>query len=633
MKTANDLLDAAAKELLAKRESGYYSAKLNEVPAGPRLLAQDQETQTAVVNTALDRLMDLEVQIAEYRLENAKKPSLTGWPSLWNPRCVLVETLRGLLHRALPLDEATLTRLLQWPVRASRLIDSNAYPLPGLAAAAENFAKTNEVGGPLRTALENLIAGLHRGSSDQGPPQGRGPLAGLARGWADDHHRNRRSLVRRRAGRPGEDEREGEQGLERLADLLPDRRAGEVLEALAEGSSAASRRCDLRRPQGPPVALVSFGGQVAATQPIEWQNPWEPDYDNLIIPSHVDLLRGLVWCCGMKEDAKARPRAVGPAGEWATYRKIPGKGPRLVSLGNACMTALGMMPGLPPIGQLAILKVKVKFGTAQKEIDKAFTTAAAREGLAREEIEELAVPSYGLEEVGLLRETFGDYQAELLVDGSAAALHWLKDGKPLKSVPAAVKKEHPEPFKELQASVKDVNAMLPAQRERIDTLLLVQKTWPLAIWKERYLDHPLIGTIARRLIWSFTASRPREPSGARKQGPARLAGPTQSGFWHDNGLVGANGKPLSLEGATAVSLWHPIDRPTDEILRWRDRLDRWEVVQPFKQAHREVYLLTEAERRTATYSNRFAAHILRQHQFNALCAGPRLEEQAAAHGR
>src|SRR5205085_129334 len=28
----------------------------------------------------------------------------------------------------------------------------------------------------------------------------------------------------------------------------------------------------------------------------------------------------------------------------------------------------------------------------------------------------------------------------------------------------------------------------------------------------------------------------------------------------------------------------------------------------------------DAERRTRTYSNRFAAHILRQHQFNALCA-------------
>jgi hypothetical protein len=43
------------------------------------------------------------------------------------------------------------------------------------------------------------------------------------------------------------------------------------------------------------------------------------------------------------------------------------------------------------------------------------------------------------------------------------------------------------------------------------------------------------------------------------------------------------------------------------------------VTQPFKQAHREVYVLTDAERQTKTYSNRFAAHILRQHQLAALC--------------
>lgn len=47
-------------------------------------------------------------------------------------------------------------------------------------------------------------------------------------------------------------------------------------------------------------------------------------------------------------------------------------------------------------------------------------------------------------------------------------------------------------------------------------------------------------------------------------------------------------------------------------------LDRG-LVQPLKQAHREVYVLTDAERETGVYSNRFAAHILRQHVFAKLC--------------
>jgi hypothetical protein len=58
----------------------------------------------------------------------------------------------------------------------------------------------------------------------------------------------------------------------------------------------------------------------------------------------------------------------------------------------------------------------------------------------------------------------------------------------------------------------------------------------------------------------------------------------------------------------------------EEIVAWRHWMERNKIRQPFKQAHRELYLLTDAERTTNTYSNRFAAHILRQHQFHALCA-------------
>ena len=69
-----------------------------------------------------------------------------------------------------------------------------------------------------------------------------------------------------------------------------------------------------------------------------------------------------------------------------------------------------------------------------------------------------------------------------------------------------------------------------------------------------------------------------------------------------------------------MALWHPLDSAMEDVLAWRDRLAAHEIQQPFKQAHREIYLLTDAERATRVYSNRFAAHIIRQHQFNALCA-------------
>jgi hypothetical protein len=161
-----------------------------------------------------------------------------------------------------------------------------------------------------------------------------------------------------------------------------------------------------------------------------------------------------------------------------------------------------------------------------------------------------------------------------------------------------VKEKHGPELKELRARVKEVKGLLAGQRYRLESLYLRDRSWPLEQWRERYLDHPLLAGMTRRLIWNFG-------------GLAAI--PVGGGF------VGADGKPLEPAAGATVSLWHPIDRPAADVLAWRRRLAALEITQPFKQAHREIYVLTDAERETGTYSNRFAAHILRQHQFAALC--------------
>jgi hypothetical protein len=84
--------------------------------------------------------------------------------------------------------------------------------------------------------------------------------------------------------------------------------------------------------------------------------------------------------------------------------------------------------------------------------------------------------------------------------------------------------------------------------------------------------------------------------------------------------VDVHGNPISgLSDATGVRLWHPLFSNPDVVRAWRAFLIRHLITQPFWQAHRTVYLLTDAERRTRTYSNRFAAHILRNFQLQRLC--------------
>jgi hypothetical protein len=340
------------------------------------------------------------------------------------------------------------------------------------------------------------------------------------------------------------------------------------------------------------------------TRVVERWEDFEPDPNLLIIEAHADILKGLAWCCGLFGEDRELARALA-AMAVSAYKKVPRIGPRAVKIGNACINALGMMQGLDAIGQLAVLKTRVKFRPAQTGIDQAFAAAAARAGVPRDDLEEMSVPTYGLTQVGRLEETFLDFTAQLHVDGDGSSkLLWIKQGnKAQRSVPAAVQKNHADAIGELKKTAKDIQKMLPAQRERLDRLYRLQKSWPLATWQAHYLHHPLVGILARRLIWDFTTGNQ-----------------TASGIWHDGQIVGHNDKPLSRLGdKTGVSLWDPIGRPVDDVLSWREWLEGHELRQPFKQAHREIYLLTDAERETAIYSNRFAGHVLKQHQFHALC--------------
>jgi hypothetical protein len=582
-----------------------YRVELRDTQAWPKLMTLDLDLQAEAVRRLMDRLVEAERRLDEIRA-TAHPPMIPQYDVRWTPAVLaplqLAELgLAGLLSHKLPLSDETLDDLLEWLIRTHRL-SSYGFPLTGIASSFEHRASAKPLGDDLAVKVERLVAKLRATRNDPGCRNAADRLAKLITREPEA------PLI------PGE--AWSDVAIADLSAMGPDRRRAWTSLLLfcheAGGGKPTAKRMKEAGARVEAVGFEDLKGRLLAWWPLvdrlrtksrPRNHEWDAFYEELIEPHHVDILKGLAWCAAMKAD---RDLARGLAAlAFSSYRKVPGKGPRLVALGNGAVAALGMMPGLDAVGQLALLKVKVKFGTAQKEVEKALDAAARREGLPRDEVEEMAVPAYGLEEVGRRREVLGDYVAEVVAEGRDASLRWSKaaDGKLIKSVPAAVKKEHAEELKELQAAVKDVGKMLTAQRERIDGLFLSQKSWPIEIWRERYRDHPLVGVIARRLIWRFEAD-------------SRVV----DGAWLDGRLVGVDDRPLEGLESSMVSPWHPIGRSVEEVTAWRDWLDRHQIRQPFKQAHREVYVLTDAERDTHIYSNRFAAHVLRQHQYHALCA-------------
>ncbi|MFG1675355.1 DUF4132 domain-containing protein [Micromonospora sp. NPDC049282] len=315
------------------------------------------------------------------------------------------------------------------------------------------------------------------------------------------------------------------------------------------------------------------------------------------------LLRGLVWALSREPDEPATDLlARVTAAASAAPRQASGF-PHAQRTAIAAVQLLAGRDGEVPVRTLARLAVTVKNKAVRSRVQSALARLGALRGWSVSEMMELAVDDHGLDSTGSRRAPVGPYEATVRVVDEKARLTFTRGGVGLKGVPAALKETHADELKQLRALVKGINATLTAERQRLEALLSEERTWAYPEWVSRFLDHPITGTYGRRLLWQ-TSTDGRDWS----TGLPRADGDGWT-------LAGLDGRPACGE---RVRLWHPIRAAVDETLAWRERVLAAGLTQPFKQAFREVYLLTPAEERTESYSNRFAAHILRYRQANAL---------------
>ncbi|MEU5987754.1 DUF4132 domain-containing protein [Spirillospora sp. NPDC047418] len=229
----------------------------------------------------------------------------------------------------------------------------------------------------------------------------------------------------------------------------------------------------------------------------------------------------------------------------------------------------------------------VRHAGVPKQLDKMLKKADA----ALAERTEVALR---LPEPGGLRRELGDYTAVVTVTGKAE-LTFEKDGKALKGVPAPVRRDHKDELKELRDHVKRIGSQLVTLARALEGAFTADAVHPFGRWRDTLVHHSIAGPTVRGLIWEIE---------------------TAPGEWRAV-LPETDGLPDAADDA-AVRLWHPIRSEPGEVRAWRDLLIERRIRQPFKQAFREIYLLTPAEEETRTYSNRFAAHLVHYRRMFAL---------------
>ena len=192
--------------------------------------------------------------------------------------------------------------------------------------------------------------------------------------------------------------------------------------------------------------------------------------------------------------------------------------------------------------------------------------------------------------------------AILTVVNGVIALAWeTSSGRRQKSLPASLRTSDPGGIERVNKLVQSIRADLTTWKRRIEGYYLENVSWSYDQWRARYADHGTLSLLSRRLIWQ-----------AEADGETISFRPTR------DGCIGGTGKPVTVPASSTIALWHPIHARAEEVSDWQKQLLDREIIQPFRQAWREIYRVTDAERSTGTYSNRFAGHIIKQSTMRAL---------------
>lgn len=310
-----------------------------------------------------------------------------------------------------------------------------------------------------------------------------------------------------------------------------------------------------------------------------------------------DIIKGLIWCVGLVNHPTLNT-ALDEYAVWA-YKKKPGVGSLSVKTGTAAMFAFSLLPVKEGVSRLSKFRTRIKNNSILKAIDKIIKATSKQHGMGMSEMEEMAVPDFGISNHAIELSLAEGILRYNITEGE---LRWDRGDKVQKAIPAEIKRSYSAQIKALKNTIKEIDATLPVIKARLENSYLQQRVWNFENWKKLYIDHPLTSLMATKLIWHFSNEQQKD-----------------QGILMGDNFVNGNGDPIRwIDNTTTVQLWHPIGFSADYILQWRTVLTRHGIIQPFKQAYREVYIITDAELRTEVYSNRFAAHILRQHQFAAL---------------
>ncbi|MEM1382907.1 MAG: DUF4132 domain-containing protein, partial [Pseudomonadota bacterium] len=298
---------------------------------------------------------------------------------------------------------------------------------------------------------------------------------------------------------------------------------------------------------------------------------------NTLLGQEQERMRALAWAASLLP-----PEKVGDPLRDLAQRAIAETADGITTaepLALACIWSLEALPDGAGAERLASLLSVTRPKGLRRRVAAALARSEREARSSPARLAELAAPNHGFGTDDVLWLPAGAGSAKLSLGSSGRlSLAWQHgDGPPRRSLPAEIQEADPTAVRAIRARVREVEAEISVQRDRLEGLYLQNHSIPADDWTQLYRDHGTVGLLARRLLWTVATATGRTTFLPR------------AGTLED-----LTGSPVELGGG-AVSLWHPLEAEEAEVAAWRTRLARLEVTQPFNQVWREIFRASGAQ--------------------------------------
>ncbi|WP_067687555.1 DUF4132 domain-containing protein [Nocardia jejuensis] len=254
--------------------------------------------------------------------------------------------------------------------------------------------------------------------------------------------------------------------------------------------------------------------------------------------------------------------------------------------------AVAAIGGEAALQHLHTIARRTRAESVRAEAEQLVAEIAQARGLTEEELADRVVPDLGLARRSTLLLNYGERQFHIGVDPTlrpsvtAAGIRLATLPKPGKSDDPALAPVAYQSFRDFTQELKTVTS---DQIRRFEAAMVDGRRWRASAHRELVIEHPVLGQLARRLVWATFADDGSVTGSFRVES--------------DRSLADIDDERVDPAPHTLVGVAHPLHLG-DSLAPWRELFQDYELHQPFDQLDRSLHTLT-AEEAAANQLSRF----------------------------